>query len=251
MDLIKNLGSYLATGIYSKEEFTSQDILPTSFEQLFANITETGTYPFWSSVNSRIINVFVLVETQEKKWVLVLRYNHKGGTNPSLKPINDGDFPIPSKSDAAYLLTFADESSTLGWGHVEAKYMAQFSISEVGFFARTSNHERVINFTSKSSGPITFLTGVGAFNAGRCYCTEPGTFFGINETASIPRNAKEFDTKIPITDSPFSIANTAYWSIKSAEYRWQVDDYLLETTSTFDKNTSLYSFDTLHMVFVR
>lgn len=248
---------------------TFQTSLPTTISELMNQVTETGIYQMWSPKGNERINVFVHVEDDGKKWLLILRYNHLGGTNPDLRQIDHGDFPIPLKTDD--LLTYNDERETASWGHVSNEYLSIFKVSEVAFFGITSAHDRVVNFKSSSDGPLAYISGSRlSFNSGRCFCTEPYNLFSKKETASIPRLANKFLTSsVSLTSSPFYIENVAYWNIKSDGYRWEVDNYLApthkmpysvviqETTKTDAVRTMKesykqgYQFNTLHMVFVR
>lgn len=213
---------YKACGTY--EHFSQT--LPTTLDELFKTVVQSGTYKLWSPIDAKPINVFVYVDRNQRRWALVLRYNHKGGTNPELKTINSGDFPIPP--NPANLLAYRDESKTpRSWGHLSTKYLSQFNIKEVAFFASTSEHPRIINFTTSSKGPIDYIkNGTGGFNFGRCFCTEPGGLFDMPETASLPRFARLYRNSGTLTDSPFYNPGLAYWSIRTDGARWEVDNSL-------------------------
>lgn len=253
---------YTANGLYIKRTGTAIEhfqetataapppppSFPSSLDQLFnhPDTNKSGVYRMW--LNNRVVNVYVYIEPQnQKKWLLVLRYNRLAGTNPQLRPITPGNhLPIPE--NLTNHIQYVDESKTPGqpgWGHLDQSYLQQFTINEVAFFGTTSQHLRTINFSSTSPSAIAYVQKFsGIFKSGRAFGTAPATLFGKTETAIIPKDTQtQFPETNSIYDPPFLIPGLAHWSIKRANTIWEVDN-VLDTNNGF-------SHSTLHMVFIR
>lgn len=266
---------YTANGFYEQFKNSSSQLnqasYPTTIQAVLDSATKSGVYKMWAPVTQQVARVYVYKEDHtNKKWVLALRYNHRGGTNPELRPISLGDFPIPTNP---VLDEYKNEVDTEGWGHLTPSYLSQFQINEVAFYGSTTAHGRIINFTTSSEYPLNYITsGQGIFAGGRCYCTKPGTLFNKEESASLPQHASHFGNGKDLTHSPFYIPTQAYWSIRVDGYRWEVDNALdpdadkpksdTEAPLTPQLNTAnekalkekqrmMYENDTIHMVFIR
>lgn len=263
---------YTATGYYEpfanapnapKESAPVDQNLQTSFPTTIQGVLDiankSGIYKMWSPITNQVVRVYVYKEEHTgKKWVLVMRYNHRGGTNPELRPIPSGDFPIPT---VPILDDYKNEVDTDGWGHLTPQYLSRFKINEVAFFGSTTAHGRVINFTTSSEFPINYVSSAkGMFAGGRCYCTQPGTLFNREESASLPQHATHYATHKDLTESPFYVPGQAYWSVRVDGYRWEVDNSLdpdvgkppppLTGIVLEEKRKRMYENDTLHMVFI-
>jgi hypothetical protein len=149
-------------------------------------------------------------------WVLILAYNHKRGTNPSLVPNK-----FPTSPDTGKL-----GGSNFSHNYVnKIKGAKQSDIMEVRFYARTSHHNRIIHF--KTSHPKVkriawdgHRVGYDASWFNRDFTTLAG------HTAHLPGAAQPFKHKPPggLTDHLFYKASNYHWNI-AANGRWEVDDY--------------------------
>jgi hypothetical protein len=217
----------------------SQKPYATSLNDLLSTTTTSGVYSLL--VNNNPINLFIYVDRTGKKWVLVLLYNHKGGTNPDLNPIKSGNFPLPLNNTIDGMRIGNDESGTAAWGHVAPSYLANFSINEMAFWARGGTADKVINFRTTDPSVIRYATtGQGHFNPG--FSTTTGTIFTAQQTSSIPNNAPNYfenQGDYALTNFPFWRGGQAHWGIRGLGNRWEVDD--------FPGNSN---YNTLHMVFI-
>lgn len=221
------------TNLYSQKPFA------TSINDLLNTATTSGVYSLLH--NNNTINLFIYVDPTGKKWVLILLYNHRGGTNPNLRPIKSGNFPIPLNNSIDGIRIGNDESGTAAWGHVAPSYLANFPISEMAFWARGGTADKVINFRTSDPSVIRYATtGQGRFNPG--FSTTLGTIFSAQQTSSIPSNAPSyFENKgdYALTEFPFWRSGQAHWGIRGLGNRWEIDD--------FPGNAN---YNTLHMVFI-
>jgi len=262
-----NLGAFSVAGHYNEHFITQEndeyETLPTTLQEVLNNAKTSGVYRMWSSFNNRPVRLFVHKEVDGKKWALVLRYNHKAGTNPDVNHINQGDFPIPP--DPNKLTAFNDESKTFGWGHLTPTYLSQLEINEVAFFGITSAHNRTICFTLNNEGS-GYVQGKGFF---RYELAKPYTMFNYTPSANLPHSSNAcFDNSLKgLTEPPFAKYGDAYWSIGVDNLRWEVDNcldprfyqYLQKPSNKLVcsrpleeiEEEQMYNFDTLHMVFVR
>lgn len=228
-------------------------IFPKNLNDLFNQATTTGIYNM--NFNGNIINVFVSVESSGK-WLCILRYSHRGGTNPNLNVkrggVTDSDFPVPPDPNNAFNLSGQDESNdNTNWGHLSRSYLNQFKgqFNAVRFFGLTSSGGGAINFYTKDQGILDLFTGarnnlVGYFPqtyrmSGFTTLSSP-----VQHNSRIPRydnmqaQYRAVDDTA-MTQEPIFIANTSHWSIGSFGYRWEVDDYANNANN-----------NTLHMLFI-
>lgn len=219
--------------LYGKKPFAK------SIGELLSTAETSGTYSLF--VNNNPINLYVYVDSTGKKWILVLLYNHRGGTNPDLKPIQSGNFPIPLNNTLDNIPIGRDESGTPAWGHIAPSYLANFSINEMAFWARGGTADKVINFRTNDPSVIRYATtGQGHFNPG--FARTTGTIFSAQQSASIPDNAPNYfenQGDYALTNFPFWRGGQAHWGIRGLGNRWEIDD--------FPGNPN---YNTLHMVFI-
>lgn len=154
-------------------------------------------------------------------WTLVLNYLHKGGTNPALNPIDVSQKKLPVYG--GWLLG-TDESWNLNsWGHAKPNLMNTFSFTKVRFYCKTSNHNRIMNFTTTDTNTINyFKTGSGnmgvplPFTAGSGHNTNlPGAVDSVYGTKG----------DYAMTEFPFFKSGTYHWGIRGRGNRWECDDY--------------------------
>jgi hypothetical protein len=213
---------------------------PKSIPELLSTASTSGTYTVL--YNNAPINLFVYVDPSGTKWVLILLYNHKGGTNPAVKPIKSGNFPIPQNNSLEGYPAGRDESNTPSWGHVAPSYLQNFSISEMAFWATGGSKNKTINFRTTDPSVINYsATGRGHFNAN--FTTTAGTMFNVAQNSTIPGNSPNYfadQGDIALTNFPFWRGGQAHWGIGGLGNRWEVDDY-----------SNGPNYNTLHMVFIR
>jgi hypothetical protein len=212
---------------------------PKTIPDLLAQATNTGLYTLL--VNNTPVNLFVFVDTNNKKWVLILRYSHLARTNPALKVIKNGNFPIPP-NNTLIGDSWKDESIIDGaWGHIAPSYLAQFSVSEVAFWATGGSQYKTINFSTNDRSVINYITsGQGNMPPNMQHTKNAISLGGHN--ASIPGNAPHYygnQGDYALTSFPFWRSGQAHWGI-GAGVRWEVDDF-----------SGNQNYNTLHMVFIR
>jgi hypothetical protein len=206
---------------------------------LLANASTSGVYTLMKNGNE--VSMYIYIDPAGKKWILILLYNHKGGTNPILNPIKTGNFPIPIDNNINNMPIGRDESGTAAWGHVAPSYLAQFSISEMAFWASGGSKNKTINFRTTDQSVINYATsGQGYMRPG--FPTTTGSIFTNPQTSSIPKDAPAYFANqgdYALTEFPFWKGAQAHWGIRGLGNRWEIDDY---------PNNNNYN--TLHMVFI-
>jgi hypothetical protein len=211
-----------------------------SIPELLSTASISGTYTVL--YNNTPINLFVYVDPSGTKWVLILLYNHRAGTNPAVKPIKTGNFPIPQNNSLEGYPAGRDESTTPSWGHVAPSYLQNFSISEMAFWATGGSKNKTINFRTTDPSVIKYsATGRDHFNAN--FTTTTGTMFNVAQNSTIPGNSPNYfadQGDIALTNFPYWRGGQAHWGIGGLGNRWEVDDY-----------SNGPNYNTLHMVFIR
>ncbi len=167
-------------------------------------------------------------------WTLVLNYLHKRNTNPAVAPLADR-LPL-MRSDTLG----ADEQGVAeAWGHAANAMFERLPVTEVRFYARTSGHGRVMNFTLADQDCIDyFATGVGS-----CRGAGLNVHQLAGHSANLPIKANNGYTDqgdLAMTAFPFFQAGTAHFAVHGGNDRWEVDD--------FQNNDDR---DTIHRVWVR
>jgi hypothetical protein len=221
------------TPLYAQKPFAN------TIPELLANASTSGTYTLLQNDNQ--INLFVYVDSAGKKWILILLYNHRGGTNPALNPIKSGNFPIPLNNTLDNIPVGRDDSGTAAWGHVAPSYLANFSVNEIAFLAKGGSKNATINFRTTDASVIRYATtGQGRMNPG--FATSTGSIFTSTQSSSIPNNAPNYfenQGDYALTEFPFWRGGQAHWGIRGLGNRWEIDD--------FPGNAN---YNTLHMVFI-
>ena len=153
-------------------------------------------------------------------WVLVAQYYRNKDTNPNLTVITAGsNLPKTSTNNLG-----TDESAiSENWGHAGNAAFAQFgNITDVRFYGITSNHNRVIHFTTPESSVVNyFSSGYGSIS------NLPNNFVALSgHTGVLPAGAVNYYSNrgnYAMTNFPFYKDNN-YWSIKGGNSRWEIDN---------------------------
>jgi len=161
-------------------------------------------------------------------WTLILNYLHQGGTNPDLLVLTNR-LPIQSGTT----LGTNESASTTAWGHTGNTFLRNFSIREMRFTARTSNHIRVIDFVYSNGGMNYARTG-GAIGGG----SGSSLFVNINQlygsrllpahtAAQIPYGTDGWYSNqgdLALTNFPFYRSGSHHWGVRGSGDRWEVDN---------------------------
>ena len=167
-------------------------------------------------------------------WTLVLNYLHQSNTNPALS-IKTNTLPLQDSTTLG-----GDESgSSTSWGHVAPSLLNTMTFSELRFYAKTSGHERIINFKTSHSNTINyFKTGSGNMSGiASNYSALEG------HTAYLPGSTMDYITNqgdLAMTNFPFWLAYTYHWGIKGGGFRWEVDDFPNDSSN-----------NTFHQIWIR
>jgi hypothetical protein len=166
-------------------------------------------------------------------WTLVLNYLHQGGTDPLPVALADG-LPVVGSERMG-----KDESGTRFWGHAGAAVFGALDPVQVRFVARSSAHQRRVDFFTDSEDCIAYFSGDETRSCGdiaRRYVELP------DHTSSLPGNVDQVlqhDADLfLLTLQPFMALNVASWNVGFGQ--WNVDEWRGGTDA-----------DTLHRVFVR
>lgn len=216
----------------------------TTLRELFANTSTSGeTY---LKIDNKVYRVYVGVTSyngETKKWLLILNYLHKGGTNPelSVRRINTDEFPVAGSS----ALGEDGSQDPKSWGHLGNSFLKTVNdkcgpIRTMRFYAKGGNGDsarwnqsasqsttRCVHFTTSDQKWINYAT-TGAGNV---------QYFSYNtlpdHNASIPQNAGwvfQNQGDYALTEFPFWRYGQAHWGIRGGRAwgnpsRWEVDDY--------------------------
>jgi hypothetical protein len=163
-------------------------------------------------------------------WTLVLNYVHQGGTNPALN-VRTTSLPLLGATALG-----GDDAGTTSWGHASNSLMATMGGTELRFYGRTSNHARIMDFTSTDAGCMDYFeTGVG-----NCSGLMTSNRERPGHTAFLPDAGPDFyanQGNSAMTTFPFWRNGTYHWGIGG---RWEVDDF---------PNSA--AFSTVHRIWVR
>lgn len=192
------------------------------------------------------------------KWLLILNYLHKGGTNPQLFVRQESDgFPI-LKSSTLGVDGSQDRES---WGHLGNSFMRSLQDTDertmrvrrsVRFYGNGGSSRRILNMSFCATNNINFMLYYAIY--GR---TSP---LNINCITVWPRNTAAMSTlksirqlvsfnksgDYALTEFPFFNPGKYHWGIRGEGFRWEVDDYYRHTN-----NQSGYAYNTHHQVWLQ
>jgi hypothetical protein len=219
--------------------------VPSTLEELFANTSSSGEQML--KIGNEAFKVFVSVTSYNgttKKWLLILNYLHKGGTNPNLfvRNIKDG-FPLAG----SYNLGDDGSKNMNTWGHLGNNFLKLLHdrcgpIRTMRFYAKGGNgvtsstrctynpsqgvqggNGKTIHFTTSDQKWIQYATtGAGNVAGGFQYTLLP------EHNSTIPQNAGwvwNNQGDLALTSFPFWRWCQAHWGIRAAGHRWEVDDW--------------------------
>lgn len=207
--------------------------IKTAYPEAYSGIY---TIDYNGSASGGNMDCYCDMETDGGGWTLVLNYLHQGGTNPNLL-VKTTSLPLLGSTNLG-----VDESlSTTTWGHAAPSLMNSLSFNELRFYAKTSNHTRVIHFKTSHSNTLNyFKTGYGNMSGIQSsYSSLSG------HTANLPASSSSFyenQGDAAMTNFPFWLGSTYHWGIKGSvnRNRWEVDD--------FPNNSSNHTY---HQIWIR
>jgi hypothetical protein len=173
------------------------------------------------------VNGRVLVQ-DEDRWLLIAAYNHQANTNPSLV---EGVVP---------------ESPTEGFSHVWPGThlgLTASDIAEVRFYCHTSNHDRVIHFSTNNEWIRNRILVGGSFSGNSPSHWNSGTTKLEGHTGILPDATTHDSGSNIIGEFPFigRVGSLYYhWTIRGQGSRWECDDVSQTTGHT-----------TLHQVWIK
>lgn len=180
-------------------------------------------------------------------WVCVENYEHYGGTNPTVGPVDT----FPQLDDGLTTASDIEASGANGeLRHVDdIDQYGAFEVDAVRLEATTTNHSRKIHFFT------TDQTVIDATFTEQSDETDYTDFQGSptalydDHTANLPAAAGNGDAdrrsdRLFGSAFPFFNGGRYHWAVKSAGNRWEVDDYPID-------NGSGYQHSTVHRVWVR
>ena len=133
-------------------------------------------------------------------WLMIMNYVHQGGTSPAGN-FRSTDLPLLGSSTLG-----TNEGGTIFWGQAIPALVGQFDVSEVRYYGITSNHNRVMHFSTTDIGTISYIkTGTGSMSG-----MVPGFTTLTGHTTSLPGSATLFDANrgnLALTRNPFRTGN--------------------------------------------
>jgi hypothetical protein len=150
-------------------------------------------------------------------WTMVLNYLHEANTAP-LRQVRASDLPLHSSATLG-----ADESGTRYWGHASHALLTSLQISQLRFYAVSSAHNRVIDFTTTDAGCVAYASG----GQGSCSALSQSFAPLPDHTAVLPAGEDNWGTSQgdqALTEYPFAAGASYRWAIAGNGDRWEADD---------------------------
>ncbi len=202
---------------------------PNQLQQINA---PSGVYKFDPDGDGQNIFDGYYDSTEGGGWLMILNYVRDTG-NPGLN-IRTNDLPLMGS-----LTLGAGEAGTAFWGHASNAMVAQFNVSEIRFYGVTSNHNRVIHFSTDESRPIDYIRS----GTGNMYPIKSGHTPLSGHSAILPAGLTtclSHKGNYALINNPFRSSGNS-WAIRTGSGYWTVDDL-----GYYSSN-----HNTLHRVFIR
>ncbi len=219
---------------YMAMQYSKQCGIPRAScrEHLEAGCANSGNFTI-ANPHGTTFKAYCDQKSDQGGWMLVLNYNHRGGTNPALNA-RKSDLPLSSGSSMG-----TEESGSENWGHAAPEMMKTLDFSELRFHCQVADTDRLMDFKTTSKNCISY------FKTGKGDCSGINSEFTAlpGHTAKLPKSATGgFKDKgdYSMREFPSFLAMQNYWGIHGLEHRWEWDDY-----RNGEGNNSL------HQIFVR
>jgi hypothetical protein len=220
---------------------------PTTIKDLFNNVVvNSGVYSL--KIGNFVYPVYVDVTADPNagtstKWLLILNYVHKGGTNPELfiRKSSDG-FPIMKGA----ILGTDGSTDQETWGHLGKQFLTQVydqcgGFSKMRFFGTMTGNKK-IHFITSDTRVINYAkTGLGNMPNGF------STTAMQDQNSTLPKQQNSYFSNqgdYALTEFPFFKNGQTHWGIRGgvswrSANRWEVDDF-----------NNGYTKDTIHQVWI-
>ena len=144
----------------------------------------------------------------EDGWLLILAYNRLAGDN-----------------DAA-VSDLVPSSPTRGYSHMWPNRMGlkASDIAEVRFYCHTSNHDRVINFSTNNDWVKTMIMNEGQLSGNQLSHWKSGTTKLKGHTGFLPDSASGVEAYWTIFDLRPFYGGGRYFAFNPSMNRWRCDD---------------------------
>ena len=244
-----------------KRNGTSEDNAATSCKNINDNFPGSPTGVYWLDIDAcadtyQPVKAYCDMTTDGGGWTLVLNYNHKAATRPTIK-VHTIDFPLLGST-----VVGAGEEGTIYWGHAGNSLLNAMTFTEVRFYGDGDYSNAS---TTGFPNPATRLDKVHfkthAPDAISYIKTGSGDMTGLNLPANTSTLPGHVSTTMPfsishywddrgnyaMTDWPFYRSGANGWAVRGsdpAQNRWAMGHYM-------NNNTLEGEPATFHQVWVR
>lgn len=203
----------------------------------------SGPYKIYLNANSETrvaIDASCDMQTDGGGWTLLLSYNHKGGTTPTLS-IRTQNLPILGSD----ILGEDESAKPLFWGHAGNALFSRFtSAKELRFFCRSSQNTRVVHFKTAETGCLT------AAKTGQGNCLAVRTAFTAltGHTATLPATMDRADSNRLDTALTFNTLGRVVDAVPDVMWSLAGDG---GNSWECDFGSDSNAFDTIHRIWFR
>lgn len=149
----------------------------------------SGPYKIYLNANLETrtaIDASCDMQTDGGGWTLLLSYNHKGGTTPTLS-VRTQNLPVLGSD----ILGDDESAKPLFWGHAGNALFAKFTAAkELRFYCRSSQNTRVLHFKTTDAGCLT----AAKTGQGNCLAVRTGFTALTGHTATLPASIDRADS---------------------------------------------------------